>query len=331
LQSHGSWANSPRNRLFEPAAHTFKDKAMTISVPAGFPARSAPAGSLAAVLALLIFMIGPLHAQDKDPLVAKVNGVEVHQSDLAVAEDEAGQIPPMSPEAKQDYLVQFVADMILVSKAAQDKKFGESDEFKRKLDFARKKLLMEGLLQAVGKEAVTDDAMHKVYDEAVKQIGEEKEVHARHILFRAPAGDEKAGKEAEDKVKAVIARLKKGEDFAKVAADVTEDPSGKANGGDLGYFTKEQMVPEFSDVAFKLDTGQISEPVKTQFGWHVIKVEDKRTRQAPKFEDVKQQIENFVVRKAQAELVTQLRADAKIERMDKPAKTDDKPPAPAKK
>ncbi|HUL89904.1 MAG TPA: peptidylprolyl isomerase [Pseudolabrys sp.] len=304
---------------------------MTIVVSAGVPVRSGPAGFIAATLALLILTTGPLCAQDKDPLVAKVNGVEVHQSDLTVAEDEAGQIPPMSPEAKQDYLVQFVADMILVSKAAEDKKFGDVADFKRKLEFARKKLLMEGLLQSVGKTAVTDEAMRQVYDEAVKQIAEEKEVHARHILFRAPAGDDKAGKEAEDKIKAVIVRLKKGEDFAKVAAEVTEDPSGKANGGDLGYFTKEQMVPEFSDVAFKLESGQISEPVKTQFGWHVIKVEDKRTKQAPKFEDVKPQIENFVMRKAQAELVTKLRADAKIERMDKPAKTEDKPAAPAKK
>ncbi|HME28674.1 MAG TPA: peptidylprolyl isomerase [Pseudolabrys sp.] len=307
---------------------------MTIFVAAGLPVRPRPTAFIAPALALLIFSSEPLRAQDQDPLVAKVNGVEVHQSDLAVAEDEAGQIPPMSPEAKHDYLVQFVADMILVSKAAQDKKFSDSADFKRKLEFARKKLLMEGLLQSVGKEALTDDAMHKVYDEAVKQIGDEKEVHARHILFRTTAGDDKASKEAEDKVKAVIVRLKKGEDFAKVAGEVTEDQSGKANGGDLGYFTREQMVPEFSEAAFKLDTGQISEPVKTQFGWHVIKVEDKRKKQAPKFEEVKPQIENFVVRRAQADLITKLRGDAKIERMDKPAKADDKaaaPAAPAKK
>jgi peptidyl-prolyl cis-trans isomerase C len=310
---------------------------MTISAPAGVPMRSRSGGLLAAGLWLLIVSTAPVYAQDKDPLVAKVNGVEVHQSDLTVAEEEAGQIPPMSPEAKQDYLVQFVADMILVSKAAEDKKLGDTPEFKRKTEFARKKLLMEGLLQSIGKDALTDEAMHKVYDEAVKQIGEEKEVHARHILFRAPAGDEKASKEAEDKVKAVIARLKKGEDFAKVAGEVTEDPSGKANGGDLGYFSKDQMVPEFSESAFKLENGQISDPVKTQFGWHVIKVEDKRVKPAPKFEEVKPQIESFVIRKAQAELVTKLRADAKIERMDKPAKADDKPaastpaPAPAKK
>jgi peptidyl-prolyl cis-trans isomerase C len=305
---------------------------MMILAPVGLSGRSRLAGIIA-ILALLTATAGALFAQDNDPLVAKVNGVEIHQSDLAIAEDEAGQIPPMSPEAKQDYLVQFVADMILVSKAAEDKKFGEGADFKRKLEFARKKLLMEGILTSVGKEALTDEAMHKVYDEALKQISEEKEVHARHILFRAPAGDEKASKEAEDKIKAVIVRLKKGEDFAKVAAEVTEDPSGKANGGDLGFFTKEQMVPEFSEAAFKLEDGQISEPVKTQFGWHVIKVEEKRTKQPPKFEDVKSQIENFVVRKAQAELVTKLRADAKVERMDKPAKTDEKPAsaAPTKK
>ncbi len=310
-----------------------KDNAMTISASAGIQTRPKFGGLLVASLALLIASTAPLYAQDKDPLVAKVNGVEVHQSDLKVAEDEAGQIPPMSPEAKQDYLVQFVADMILVSKAAEDKKLGDTPEFKRKSEFARKKLLMEGLLQSIGKDALTDEAMHKVYDEAVKQIGEEKEVHARHILIRAAAGDDKASKEAEDKIKAVIARLKKGEDFAKVAGEVTEDPSGKANGGDLGYFSKDQMVPEFSEAAFKLENGQISDPVKTQFGWHVIKVEDKRVKPTPKFEEVKPQIENFVVRKAQAELVTKLRADAKIERMDKPAKAEDKPApaAPAKK
>jgi peptidyl-prolyl cis-trans isomerase C len=278
---------------------------MKISLFAGTP-------TLAAALALLLASAAPLSAQDKDPVVAKVNGTEIHQSDLAVAEEEAGQIPPMSPDAKRDYLVQFMADMILVSKAADAKKMGDGADFKRKLNLARNKLLMEQLLQTTGKEAMTDAEMHKVYDDAVKQMGEQQEVHARHILVRAAAGDEKASKEAEDKIKAVIARLKKGEDFAKVATEVTEDPSGKANGGDLGYFTKEQMVPEFSETAFKLEKGQISDPVKTQFGWHVLQVEDKRTKPAPKFEEVKPQIEQYVVRKAQAEMVTKLRADAKI-------------------
>jgi peptidyl-prolyl cis-trans isomerase C len=303
---------------------------MTTSLFAGFQAAPRRAGILTAALALLLAAAGPLLAQDKDPLLAKVNGTEIHQSDLAIAEEEAGQIPPMSPAAKQDYLVQFMADMILVSKAAEAKKMADGADFKRRVAFARNKLLMEQLLQSVGKQALTDAAMHKVYDDAVKQMGQEQEVHARHILIRAAAGDEKASKEAESKIKAIIVRLKKGGDFAKLASELSEDPSGKANGGDLGYFTKEQMVPEFSDTAFKLDKGQISEPVKTQFGWHVIKVEDKRLKPLPKFEEVKPQIEQYVTRKAQAELVTSLRASAKIEKMyktEEPAKKDE----PAKK
>ncbi len=303
---------------------------MTTSLFAGFQAAPRRAGILATALALLLAAAGPLRAQDKDPLLAKVNGTEIHQSDLAIAEEEAGQIPPMSPAAKQDYLVQFMADMILVSKAAEAKKMGDGADFKRRVAFARNKLLMEQLLQSVGKQALTDAAMHKVYDDAVKQMGQEQEVHARHILIRAAAGDEKASKEAESKIEAIIARLKKGEDFAKLASELSEDPSGKANGGDLGYFTKEQMVPEFSDTAFKLDKGQISEPVKTQFGWHVIKVEDKRLKPLPKFEEVKPQIEQYVTRKAQAELVTSLRASAKIEKMYK-TEEPAKPAAPEKK
>jgi peptidyl-prolyl cis-trans isomerase C len=301
---------------------------MTISLLAGRPARRA--GFAAAALALLLVSAAPLFAQSTDPVVAKVNGAEIRQSDIALAEEEAGQLPPMSPEQKQDYLVQFMADMILVSKAADDKKLGDTVDFKRKLAFNRNKLLMEALLTQTGKEALTDEAMKKVYDDALKQMGEEKEVHARHILIRAAAGDDKASKEAEDKIKAIIVRLNKGEDFAKVANELTEDPSGKANGGDLGFFGKEQMVPEFSETAFGLEKGKISGPVKTQFGWHVIKTEEIRVKPQPKFEDVKPQIEQFVTRKAQAEMVTKLREAAKIERLDKPA-TPPAAPEPAKK
>ena len=285
-------------------------------------------------LAAMALLLAPAAAQDKDPLIAKVNGVEIHQSDLAIAEEEAGQIPPMPEDAKRDYLVQFMADLILVSKDAEAKKVGDSAAFKHRLEFERRKILMSTLLQTVGKSALTDEAMHKVYDDAVKGIGEQPEVHARHILIRAAAGDDKASKDAEDKIKAVIVRLNKGEDFAKVAGEVTEDPSGKTSGGDLGYFTKEQMVPEFADVAFKLDKGQISAPVKTQFGWHVIKVEDKRMKPPPSFDEVKPQIEQFVVRKAQADLVTKLRGDAKIEKFyktEEPKADAPKADAPAKK
>jgi peptidyl-prolyl cis-trans isomerase C len=260
-------------------------------------------------------------AQTPDPVIARVNGVEIHQSDLAIAEEDVGQnLPQGGEEARRDYLVSYLSDMILLAQAAEERRLQDDPDFKRRAALARNKVLMEALLQNEGKKSLTDQALHAVYDDAVKQMGNEEEVHARHILFRvANPADEKASKEAEDKVKAVIDRLKKGEDFAKLANELTEDPSGRKDGGDLGYFTKDQMVPEFSTVAFKLDKGAISDPIKTQFGWHVLKVEDKRKRQPPEFDKVKPQLETFVERKAQMELVNKLRADAKIERLDKPA------------
>lgn len=260
-------------------------------------------------------------ADPNDQVVAKVNGVEIRQSDLAIAEEDLGQNPPaLTPDAKRDYLVQYLSDIMLVAKAAEEKKIGDTADFQRRMQHTRNKLLAEQMLQAETKAAVTDAAMRKVYEDATKGMGDEQEVRARHILIRVmDQNDEKASKEAEDKIKAIIERLKKGEDFAKLASELTEDPSGKQNGGDLDYFTKDQMVKEFSTVAFQLEKGQISGPIKTQFGWHVLKVEDKRNRQPPEFDKVKDQVQTIVMRKAQADFITKLRAAAKIERMDKPA------------
>lgn len=256
-----------------------------------------------------------------DPVIARVNGTEIHQSDLALAEEDLGRdIPAGDEQSKRDYLVNYLTDLILIAKDAEAKKIPDSTEFKQRLAFMRNKALMESVLAEESKTALTDAALHKIYDDATKQMGGESEVHARHILFRvANPNDQAASRAAEAKVKAVIERLKKGEDFATIANALTEDPSGKQNGGDLGYFTHDQMVPEFSEVAFRLEKGQISDPIKTQFGWHVLKVEDKRTREAPPFDQVRDQIEQFATRKAQVDLVTKLRKDAKIERLDKPA------------
>jgi peptidyl-prolyl cis-trans isomerase C len=266
-----------------------------------------------ALVAAFAFAAPLARAQD-DPVVARVNGADIKQSDLAIAEEEVGgqQVAQMTPEAKREYLISFVADMMLVAKAAEAKKIPDAAEFKRKMAFARNKLLMEQFLQGEAKAAVTEAAMRKVYDEAIGQMSKEPEVRARHILV-----------ETEDEAKAVIAELKKGTDFAELAKSKSKDP-GAADGGDLGYFTKDQMVPEFSEVAFKLDKGALSDPVKSQFGWHVIKVEDKRERQPPEFDKVKDQLEQYVVRRSQVELITKLRAEGKIERIGAPAA-----PAPA--
>lgn len=260
--------------------------------------------------ALAAFLVVPaaVMAQDSDPVVARVNGVEIRQSDLALAEDEVGaSMPQMAPEQKREYLITYLSDVVILAQAADKQKIGDRDDVKHRLAFERNKVLMETLLQDTGKAALTDDAMHKVYDEAVKQMPPEEEVHARHILVPT-----------EEEAKEIEAELKKGADFATLAKQKSKDP-GAADGGDLGYFTKDQMAPEFSDVAFKLDKGQISDPVHTQFGWHIIKVEDKRTKPTPTFDQVRGQIENFVAHKAQAELVENLRKSATIERLDQPA------------
>src|SRR3954463_6234315 len=288
-------------------------------------ASTAVAGCLA--VALLAGL--PVRAEEANPVLAKVNGAEIRASDVALAEEELGpSLAQMDPATKKENVLSFLIDMKIVSKEAEDKKIADRDDFKTRLAFARSRLLMDNLLAVEGKAATTDENMKKVYEEAAKQIPGEQEVPARHILV-----------ETEDQAKKIEGDLKKGADFAELAKKESKDP-GASDGGDLGFFTKDQMVPEFSAAAFALEPGKISDPVKTQFGWHVIKVEEKRTRKAPDFEQVKPQIETYVVRKAQADYVAKLRNTAKVERMDKPedaaakpdaAKPADSKMAPAKK
>jgi peptidyl-prolyl cis-trans isomerase C len=259
----------------------------------------------------IALLVGPsLRAEEANPVLAKVNGSEIRQSDVSLAEEELGpSLAQMDPATKKDNVLAFLIDMKVVAKAAEDKKVENNEDFKKRLAFTRNRLLMDSLLASEGKAATTNEAMKKVYDEASKQITGEQEVHARHILV-----------ETEDEAKAIEDELKKGADFAELAKKKSKDP-GASDGGDLGFFTKEQMVPEFSAAAFALEPGKISDPVKSQFGWHVIKLEEKRNRKAPDFDQVKGQIETYVTRKAQAEYVAKLREAAKIERMDKPEDT----------
>ena len=275
----------------------------------------------AATGCLAVALLAGSPARADDPVLAKVNGSDIRQSDVTLAEEElAPSLAQMDPATKKDNVLSFLIDLRIVAKAAEDKKLENTEDFKKRLAFTRSRLLMDNLLATEGKAATTDDAMKKVYEDASKQITGEQEVHARHILV-----------ESEDDAKAVKAELDKGADFAELAKKKSKDP-GASDGGDLGFFTKEQMVPEFSAVAFALEPGKISDPVKSQFGWHIIKVEEKRSRQAPGFDQVKGQIETYVIRKAQADYVAKLREAAKVERMDKTAepaaKPDAKPEAP---
>lgn len=271
--------------------------------------------SLAAALTVGITFAGvfPASAQGgADPVLARVDGTEIRESDLALAESDIGSaLQSAPPEARREALITYLIDVTIIAKAAEAQKLQQAPGFDRQVAYARQKVLMEALLEKESKAASSEEAMKKVYDESVAQNKPVAEVRARHILV-----------ETEDKAKEVLAKLKAGGDFAELAKAESKDP-GSADGGDLGYFAEGQMVPEFAEAAFKLDKGALSEPVKTQFGWHIIKVEDKRDKPVPEYDQVKDQIETFVVRRAQTELVGKLRESAKIERVQQ------KPEAPA--
>lgn len=252
-------------------------------------------------MAMTLMAAQPLRADD-NPVLAKVNGSEIRQSDVTAAEKDIGpSLAQLDPASRQASVVQLLIDLKLVSKAAEDKKIADTPDFKQKLAFTRSRLLMDTLLDQEGKAAVTDAALKQVYDDAAKQISGEQEVHARHILV-----------ETEDKAKDIIAKLKKGADFAELAKKESKDP-GASDGGDLGFFTKDQMVPEFSAAAFALEPGKISDPVKSQFGWHVIKVVDTREAQFPPLAEVKPQIQQHLAQMKMAQFRDEIRAKAKTD------------------
>ena len=239
-------------------------------------------------------------------VVARVDGADITEGDLAVAaEDPALQIPGVADAQKRDLLIGYLVDLKIGARAAEGAKVGEGAEFARKLAYARDKALLDAYLDQESKKAVTPEAARKLYEETVKTLTPETEVRARHILV-----------ESEEDANKAHQRVQGGEDFAKVASELSKDPGSKAEGGDLGFFSKDRMVEPFAEAAFKMEPGQVSDPVKTQFGWHVIKVEEKRNKPVPSFEETKEQIDTYLGRKAQQDLILGLRQKAKIERLD---------------
>jgi peptidyl-prolyl cis-trans isomerase C len=271
------------------------------------PIFSARSRTAAAALALgLGAALSFAHPALADPKVlAKVDGQPITEADIADAMTDIGPSLPQKLEgaARQKYVLDYLVDLKLAAKKAEADKLTSTPEFERRMAYYHDKLAMEQLLGAVGKAATTEEAERKAYEEAAKSEPPQQEIHARHILLPS-----------EDEAKKALARVKGGEDFAKVATELSKDPSG--NGGDLGWFTKDRMVPEFSDAAFKLKEGEISEPVKTQFGWHVIKIEGVRTKSFPPFEQVKDQAARYVSQKAEQDAILQLHNAAKIELFD---------------
>jgi peptidyl-prolyl cis-trans isomerase C len=256
-----------------------------------------------------------------DKIVARVNGLPITEREIGLATEDLGERLAQIPEArKRDEVINYLVDLKLGAKAAADAKVGDGPDFAARLAYNRDKVLLDAYLANEARKAATPEAARKLFDDTVKSLTPEEEVNARHILV-----------EEEAQAKAVVERLKKGEDFAKVAGEISKDPGSGKEGGSLGWFSKDRMVPEFAEAAFKLTKGQLSEPVKSQFGWHVIKLEDRRTKPAPDFAAVKPQIDQYLERKAQQDIIVALRDNAKVERLDQPATPAAPAPAEPKK
>lgn len=272
------------------------------------PARKNALG-LGFALSLLLPFALPAAAE----VLATVNGKQITDEDLKIAAEDLGSGIPqqLQGKARETYLLDYLIDSQLVAEKAQADKLDQDPEFAPRLAYYRQKVLAELMLGQIAKDSITPDKLQQTYDAAAKASKPQTEIHARHILVDTEADAE-----------AALKRIRAGEDFAKVAKDVSKD--GGENGGDLGWFTKDKMIPEFADAAFKLNDGEVSEPVKTQFGWHIIQVEGRRQTTFPPFDQVKGQVEAFVIQQAQTDFITQLHKSATISRSD--LATDDVPP-----
>lgn len=265
--------------------------------------RRAPAAAalLALVLAAALAGVPAAHAQ-QDEVVVTVNGEEIRYSDVALAEQElGGQLAGVPDEARFEYLVGLLIDRKLLSAKARAAGLDDDPEVARQVAFARERALSDVYLAREMEDAVSTEEARAQYDARVAEIELEEEVRARHILLDSEADAE-----------AAIARLEAGEDFAALARELSTGPSGE-EGGDLGYFTRDRMVAAFSEAAFALQPGAVSGPVESDFGWHVIKVEDRRMQQLVPFEEVEADIKAELRGEKARAAVDALREEAEIE------------------
>ncbi|MFA5957250.1 peptidylprolyl isomerase [Hyphomicrobium sp.] len=261
-------------------------------------------------LAVLTFALAgaalPFTAFAEDKVIATIDGKPITEGDLAVAESEIGQDMGTMPAAqKRTSLLEFLIDNQLFAEAAEKEKLNEGATFETRLNYLKRRALRELYFEKVIKASVSDAEARKIYDDQVKLLKPEEEVSARHILV-----------ETEAQAKDLKEKLDKGADFAQLAKEFSKDPGSKDDGGNLGFFGHGQMVPQFEEVVFKLKKGEISAPLKTQFGWHIVQLEDRRVKGAPAFELVKDRImQSLLLRKAQQTAVS-LRSNSKIDIVD---------------
>ncbi len=265
------------------------------------------AALLAAPLPTAIHIAHTAKAQEKqEKVVAKVNGKSITESDMQLAEAEIGnELGNIPAEARRRVILEYVIENQLFADAAEAAKLGSGAAFEERMNYWRRRALREYYFEAELKNSVSDADAKKFYDQQVGNAKAQEEVRARHILV-----------ESEALAKELHGRIGKGEDFVALAKEHSKDPGSKEDGGDLGYFGKGQMVPVFEETAFALKAGQVSAPVKSQFGWHIVKVEDRRQRGAPPFDAIKERLVASMIHRKAQEVAADLRAKAQLEYVD---------------
>jgi peptidyl-prolyl cis-trans isomerase C len=271
---------------------------------------------LKTVLLASVLVIGAAQsgfAQENDPpavegdnaTVAVVNGYEIKASEVRMAFDDViGQLPNIPPKLRYPFVVEFLIERHLLAQLASKEGVGDTEDYKRRLAAYQAKALRDSfLVQKIG-PSIPEEDMKKAYDEEAKRLQSTERARARHILVASE-------KEATE----IIAKLKKGDKFEDLAKQYSLDGS-KDFGGDLGYFTAPEMVAEFSKAAFALKKGEVSGPVKTDFGWHVIRLEDLKKGAAQPFDQVKGAIRQVLVRRKVQERLAELRKVAKVDVLD---------------
>jgi peptidyl-prolyl cis-trans isomerase C len=245
----------------------------------------------------------------EDKTVATVNGYEIKTSEVRMAFDDViGQLPNMPPKLRFPFVVEFLIERHLLAQVAAKDGVGESEDYKRRLAAYQAKALRDSYLAQKISPSVTEEEIKAAYDKESAKLTQTERVRARHILVATE-------KEAAD----IEGKLKAGEKFEDLAKKYSLDGS-KDFGGDLGYFTAPEMVKAFSDAAFALKVGEVSAPVKSDYGWHVIRMDDRKMGAAQPYDQVKIAIRNVLVREKVQALLAGLQGTAKVEILDEDLK-----------
>lgn len=236
-------------------------------------------------------------------VVATVGGVPVTEADLAFAAEDLGQQLAKVPQDQiRAVLLTQLIELKLMAKAGHDAKLEDDELYKLRLSYLSDRAMRRAYLAKALNETITPEAIKAEYDKQIAAMPAEDEIHARHILVTT-----------EDDAKAIKAALDGGADFDALAKEKSIEPGAKQSGGDLGYFKAGAMVKPFADAAFAMKVGEISNPVQTQFGWHIIKIEDRRPAAKPTLEEMSQQIDQQLSEAKYRELFDQLKGTAQIE------------------